>query len=110
MVRWYGRPRQHRWDDSERAPYRGRTSRGCFSHRPADCRAYAHPKHYDGVIAENGSDIRITTEATFTDNGTDIVLIFGSRGVFTGTTLDTVRCDKTSLLRIDSIDVPCPTP
>ena len=39
-----------------------------------------------GIIAENGSDIRITTEATFTDNGTDIVLIFGSRGVFRGIT------------------------
>jgi hypothetical protein len=63
-----------------------------------------------GIIAENGSDIRITTEATFTDNGTDVVLIFGSRGVFTGITLDTVRCDKTSLLRIDNVDVTCPIP
>jgi hypothetical protein len=63
-----------------------------------------------GIIAENGSDIRITTEATFTDNGTDIVLIFGSRGIFTGITLNTTMCDKTSLLRIDSVDVTCPTP
>jgi hypothetical protein len=63
-----------------------------------------------GIIAENGSDIRITTEATFTDNGTDIVLIFGSRGVFRGITLDTTTCDKTSLLRIDNVDVTCPTP
>ena len=63
-----------------------------------------------GIIAENGSDIRITTEATFTDNGTDIVLIFGSRGVFTGIALDTTMCDKTSLLRIDNADVTCPTP
>jgi hypothetical protein len=61
------------------------------------------------VGAENGSDIRITTEATFTDNGTDIVLIFGSRDVFTGITLDTTTCDKTSLLRIDNVDVTCPT-
>jgi hypothetical protein len=63
-----------------------------------------------GIIAENGSDIRVTTEATFTDNGTDIVLIFGSRGVFRGVTLDTTTCDKTSLLRIDNADVTCPTP
>ena len=63
-----------------------------------------------GIIAENGSDIRITTEATFTDNGTDIVLIFGSRGVFRGITLNTTMCDKTSLLRIDNADVTCPTP
>jgi hypothetical protein len=63
-----------------------------------------------GIIAENGSDIRITTEATFTDNDTDIVLIFGSRGVFRGITLDTTTCDKTSLLRIDNVDVTCSTP
>jgi hypothetical protein len=63
-----------------------------------------------GIIAENGSDIRMTTEATFTDNGTDIVLIFGSRGVFRGITLDTTICDKTSLLRINNVDVTCPTP
>jgi hypothetical protein len=63
-----------------------------------------------GIIAENGSDIRLTTEAAITDNGTDIVLIFGSRGVFMGTTIDTTRCDKTSLLRIDNVDVMCPTP
>ncbi len=36
-----------------------------------------------GIIAANGSDIRLTTEAAITDNGTDIVLIFGSRGIFT---------------------------
>jgi hypothetical protein len=42
-----------------------------------------------GVIAENGSGI--ATEAIITDNDTDIVLIFGSRGIFTGTTLDTMR-------------------
>ena len=63
-----------------------------------------------GIIAENSSDIRLTTEATFTDNGTDIVLIFGSRGIFTGIALDTTMRDKTSLLRIDNTDVPCPTP
>jgi hypothetical protein len=63
-----------------------------------------------GIIAENGSDIRMTTEATITDNDTDVVLIFGSRALFTGTTLDTTTCDKTSLLRIDNVDVPCPTP
>jgi hypothetical protein len=63
-----------------------------------------------GIIAENGSDIRITTEAAITDNGTDIVLIFGSRAIFTGTTVDTTTCDKTSLLRIDNVDVMCPTP
>src|SRR5262249_53002524 len=63
-----------------------------------------------GIIAENGSDIRLTTEATFSDNGTDIVLIFGSRGVFRGITLNTTTCDKTSLLRIDNADVTCPTP
>ena len=63
-----------------------------------------------GIIAENGSDINIFNGATIPDNGTDIVLIFGSRAIFTGTTLDTTRCDKTSLLRIDNADVTCPTP
>jgi hypothetical protein len=63
-----------------------------------------------GIIAENGSDVRITTEATITNNGTDLVLSFGSRGIFTGTTIDTTTCDKTSLLRIDNADVTCPTP
>ena len=63
-----------------------------------------------GIIAENGSDIRISDGATFTDNGTDIVLIFGSRAIFTGTTLDTTMCDNTSLLRIDNADVTCPIP
>jgi hypothetical protein len=63
-----------------------------------------------GIIAENGSDIRITNGATITDNGTDLVLIFGSRGILTGTTIGTTKCDKTSLLRIDNADVTCPTP
>ena len=63
-----------------------------------------------GIIAENGSDVRISDRATFTNNGTDLVLIFGSRGVFTGTTLTAFTCDQTSLLRIDNTDVPCPTP
>jgi hypothetical protein len=63
-----------------------------------------------GIIAANGSDIRVTTEAAITDNDTDIVLIFGSRAIFTGTTIDTTTCDKTSLLRIDNVDVTCPTP
>jgi hypothetical protein len=62
-----------------------------------------------GIIAANGSDIRVTTEAAITDNDTDIVLIFGSRAIFTGTTLDTTICDKISLLRIDNVDVTCPT-
>jgi hypothetical protein len=63
-----------------------------------------------GIIAENGSDVRISDGATFTNNGTDLVLIFGSRGVFTGTTLTAFTCDQTSLLRIDNTDVLCPTP
>jgi hypothetical protein len=63
-----------------------------------------------GIIAANGSDIRITTEAAITDNDTDIVLLFGSRAIFTGTTIDTTTCDKTSLLRIDNVDVTCPIP
>jgi hypothetical protein len=63
-----------------------------------------------GIIAANGRDIRVTTEAAITDNDTDIVLIFGSRAIFTGTTIDTTTCDKTSLLRIDNVDVTCPAP
>jgi hypothetical protein len=63
-----------------------------------------------GIIAANGSDIRITTPATITNNDTDIVLIFGSRGIFAGVAIDTTRCDKTSLLRIDNVDVTCTTP
>ncbi len=62
------------------------------------------------VGGEDGIAITRFNGATFTDNGTDIVLIFGSRGIFTGATIDTTRCDKTSLLRIDSVDVTCPNP
>jgi hypothetical protein len=63
-----------------------------------------------GIIAKNGSDIRMTNGGTITDNGTDLVLLFGSCGLCTGITLDTVTCDKTSLLRIDNADVTCPAP
>jgi hypothetical protein len=62
-----------------------------------------------GIIAENGSDIRLTTEATITDNGTDIILIFGSRGTFNGNTTGTITCDETRLVRGDT-GVTCPNP
>jgi hypothetical protein len=62
-----------------------------------------------GIIAENGSDIRITEGATITDNGTDIVLIFGSRGTFNGNTIGTITCDETSLVRGDT-GLTCPNP
>jgi hypothetical protein len=48
-----------------------------------------------GIIAENGSDIRITQGGTITSNGTDIVLLFGSRGTFNGNTIGTITCDET---------------
>jgi hypothetical protein len=63
-----------------------------------------------GIIAANGSDIRMTTAATFTGNDTDLVLNFGSRAIFTGITLNKITCDNTSLLRIDNTDVECFTP
>jgi hypothetical protein len=62
-----------------------------------------------GIIAENSSDIRITEGATITDHGTDIVLLFGSRGTFNGNTIGTITCDETSLVRGDT-GVTCPTP
>lgn len=63
-----------------------------------------------GIIVENGSDIRLTTGATaITDNGTDIVLRFGSRGTFNGNTIGTITCDATSLVRGDE-GVTCPNP
>jgi hypothetical protein len=63
-----------------------------------------------GIIADSGSDVRIDQRGTITGNGTDIVLLFGSRGTFNGDTIGTITCDKTSILRIDSVDVACPTP
>jgi Right handed beta helix region len=63
-----------------------------------------------GIIADSGSDVRIDQGGTITGNGTDIVLIFGSRGTFNGDTIGTITCDKTSLLRIDNVDVTCPSP
>jgi hypothetical protein len=63
-----------------------------------------------GISGEDGSAISIDQEGTITGNGTDIVLLFGSRGTFNGDTIGTITCDKTSLLRIDNTDVTCPTP
>jgi hypothetical protein len=62
-----------------------------------------------GIIAENGSEVRLTNGATITDNGTDIELIFASRGIFNGNTIGTIKCDATSLVRGDT-GVTCPTP
>ena len=63
-----------------------------------------------GISGEDGSAISIDQGGTITGNGTDIVLLFGSRGTFNGDTIGTITCDKTSLLRIDNADVTCPTP
>jgi hypothetical protein len=60
-----------------------------------------------GLIADNGSDIRLDQGGTVTGNGTDIVLRFGSRGTFNGNTIGTISCDETSLVRGDE-GVTCP--
>jgi hypothetical protein len=60
-----------------------------------------------GLIADNGSDIRLDQGGTITGNGTDIVLRFGSRGTFNGNTIGTISCDETSLVRGDE-GVTCP--
>jgi hypothetical protein len=49
-------------------------------------------------------------EAAITGHGTDVVLSFGTLATFEGTTITSVTCDKTSLLRIDNKDVTCPIP
>jgi hypothetical protein len=63
-----------------------------------------------GVIAARGSIIRMRGEAAITGHGTDVVLSFGTLATFEGTTITSVTCDKTSLLRIDNVDVTCPIP
>jgi hypothetical protein len=60
-----------------------------------------------GLIADNGSDIRLDQGGTVTGNGTDIVLSFASRGTFNGNTIGTIQCDETSLVRGDT-GVTCP--
>jgi hypothetical protein len=62
-----------------------------------------------GLLADNGSTLRVLESATITDNDTDVVLAFGSRGTFVGNTLGTLTCDATSLVRGDVL-VTCPTP
>jgi hypothetical protein len=61
-----------------------------------------------GLTADNGSTVRIVEGATITDNGTDVVLLFGSRGIFNGN-IGTITCDETVLLRGDT-GVTCPNP
>jgi hypothetical protein len=61
-----------------------------------------------GLVADNGSGMRIAEGGTMTGNGTDVVLLFGSRGSFDGNTIGTITCDETVLLRGD-IGVTCPT-
>jgi hypothetical protein len=60
-----------------------------------------------GLIADNGSDVRLDQGGTVTGNGTDIVLSFASRGTFNGNTIGTIQCDETSLVRGDT-GVTCP--
>jgi hypothetical protein len=62
-----------------------------------------------GLVADNRSTVRMTNGGTITDNGTDVVLRFGSVGTFNGNTIDTITCDETVLLRGDT-GVTCPTP
>jgi nitrous oxidase accessory protein NosD len=62
-----------------------------------------------GLVADNGSAMRVVEGATMTGNGTDVVLLFGSRGSFNGNTIGTITCDDTSLVRGDE-GVTCPTP
>jgi hypothetical protein len=62
-----------------------------------------------GLSADNGSTMRIIQGATITGNGTDVVLLFGSRATFNDNTIGTISCDETVLLRGDT-GVTCPHP
>src|SRR5271165_1356280 len=61
-----------------------------------------------GIQVDNGSSLTLLT-STIQSNHSDVNLTFGSRGEFTGNTIGTLFCDKTSLIRGDT-GKSCPTP
>jgi parallel beta helix pectate lyase-like protein len=62
-----------------------------------------------GLFADNGGSVRVS-KSTLTQNGTtDVALSFGTRAEFTQTTLGTITCDATVLIRGDT-GTGCPAP
>lgn len=54
-----------------------------------------------GIAADNGSSVTLV-QSNITGNGKDVLLSFGSRGDITTSTIGTLTCDATALLRGDT--------
>ena len=57
-----------------------------------------------GLRADDGADVTLH-KSIITDNGTDVALSFGSRATLKGSTIGTITCDKSSMIRGD---IACP--
>ena len=57
-----------------------------------------------GLRVFNGGSV-ILNKSIFADNGTDVALSFGARAILKGSTVGTITCDKSSMIRGD---VTCP--
>ena len=57
-----------------------------------------------GILADNGSVLRISG-STLMNNGTDVMLQFGTRAEFATTQVGSISCDRTVLIRGE---VTCP--
>ena len=57
-----------------------------------------------GLRVFNGASV-ILNKSIFADNGTDVALSFGARAILKGSTVGTITCDKSSMIRGD---VACP--
>ncbi len=55
----------------------------------------------NGIAADNGSSVTLV-QSNITGNGKDVLLSFGSRGDITTSTIGTLTCDATVLLRGDT--------
>lgn len=57
--------------------------------------------HDAGILADNGSNVTLVG-SSITGNQSDVVLTFGSRADVTTSTIGTIRCDATVLIRGDT--------
>jgi hypothetical protein len=78
-----------------------------------DCAITSQHNRQTGLFADNGGSVRVS-KSTLTRNGPasaprDVVLSFGTRAEFTQSTIGTITCDATVLMRGDT-NTRCPTP
>jgi hypothetical protein len=61
-----------------------------------------------GFKVDNGASISLgqnSDKAIITDNGTDMDLSFGARATLQGNTIGTITCEKSAMIRGDTV---CP--